>query len=368
MHILDFQVCILLLFPLRWVAAQGQREAAALHQLLGLTPITVESMQVARGGRKLLVDQWGSCRINGLLWRPLAVAMERGCVPAYRSAGAHGAATAAKVRCRLQAVSSGALHSLYSCVKSSVKSSPRNSLDKRLDMARAFGLARKASEAGWHTGDIVASDKESLRAWGALHPHVLRAVLNLGFTQPTEIQELALSKTVAPTWRDSLLLAETGSGKTLAYLLPTLHRVKEIEDATAVRARPRRPRALVIVPTRELGEQVLKEAKSLAHVAKFSAAGMFGGGSRSEQATALAHGCDLLVGTPLRLVSLAQDGLLHFGDVRAVAVDEADTIFAQGFRAELEQILAPVRAAASHASTLHQQWLEQVVCVCVCVW
>ena len=76
------------------------------------------------------------------------------------------------------------------------------------------------------------------------------------------------------------MLAETGSGKTLAYLLPTLHRLKEIEAATAARSKPRRPRALVIVPTRELGEQVLEVAKSLTHVAKFSAAGAFGGGSR----------------------------------------------------------------------------------------
>ncbi len=99
-------------------------------------------------------------------------------------------------------------------------------------------------------------------------------------------------------------------------------------------------------------------AKTLSHVAKFSAAGAFGGGSRSQQASTLAHGCDLLVATPMRLVSLAENGLLHFGDVRAVAVDEADTILAQGFRQELEKILVPVRAAAEHASRLHQELHE----------
>ena len=233
---------------------------------------------------------------------------------------------------------------------------------------RAFGQAGSAQPAAQtapasartrNNRDTVALDGAGAQ-WGSLHPLLIRAVLALGFWQPTEVQRLALSKAVAPSWQDLLLLAETGSGKTLAYLLPTLHRVKELEAKTGVRARPRRPRALVIVPTRELGEQVLKEAKALAHVSKFRSAGAFGGGRRSDQADALVHGCDLLIATPMRLVSLAEDGLVYFGDVRAVAVDEADTILTQGFRKELELILMPVRAAASQAARLHKEWLDQL--------
>jgi superfamily II DNA/RNA helicase len=226
--------------------------------------------------------------------------------------------------------------------------------------ARAGPFDGEGERAPHTPGHDAASDLDAaaVRAWGALHPLLKRSVVQLGLTEPTEIQRMSLSKNVAPQWRDSLLLAETGSGKTLAYLLPTLHRLKQIEEETAARARPRRPRALVVVPTRELGEQVLSVAKTLSHVAKFSATGVFGGGSRSQQASALAHGCDLLVATPMRLVSLAENGLLHFGDVRAVAVDEADTILAQGFRQELEKILVPVRAAAEHANRLHQELHE----------
>jgi superfamily II DNA/RNA helicase len=66
------------------------------------------------------------------------------------------------------------------------------------------------------------------------------------------------------------------------------------------------------------------------------------------------------VATPLRLVTLAEYGLIYFGDVRAVAVDEADTILLQGFRQELEKILVPVRAASAHAAQSHQQWTELV--------
>ena len=117
------------------------------------------------------------------------------------------------------------------------------------------GEGERAQHAPGHDG---ASDLDAaaMRAWGALHPLLKRSVVQLGLREPTEIQRMSLSKNVAPQWRDSLLLAETGSGKTLAYLLPTLHRLKQIEEETAARARPRRPRALVVVPTRELGEQV----------------------------------------------------------------------------------------------------------------
>jgi len=208
--------------------------------------------------------------------------------------------------------------------------------------------------------DAAPFDMQAMEAWGTLNPLLKHAVIKIGLKEPTEIQRLSLGKNVEAKWRDSLMLAETGSGKTLAYLLPTLHRLKEVEDMTATRARPRRPRVLVIVPTRELGEQVLAVAKSISHAAKFSAAGAFGGGSRAEQGLTLARGCDMLVATPLRLVSLAEEGLVYFGDVRAIAVDEADTILAQGFRQELEQILVPVRAAAAHAAQLNKQWRDQI--------
>ena len=241
----------------------------------------------------------------------------------------------------------------------------RSSITMQVVSAPAHGGAARA-EAGEsenrqrrHEAPSL-EEVEDMRAWGRLHPALARAVVNIGLRAPTEIQQLSLGKNVSKTWRDSLLLAETGAGKTLAYLLPILHRLKEIEESTATRAKPRRPRALIIVPTRELGDQVLAVAKSLSHAARFSAAGAFGGGSRAEQASTLARGCDVLVATPMRLVALAEDGKVHFGDVRAVAVDEADTILAQGFRHELEKILTPVRAAAAHAARIHGQWAEMV--------
>jgi len=122
-------------------------------------------------------------------------------------------------------------------------------------VARALG-ARLFRGEGARAWCVVPEQQQLLCGGGGTHPLLKRSVVQLGLREPTEIQRMSLSKNVAPQWRDSLLLAETGSGKTLAYLLPTLHRLKQIEEETAARARPRRPRALVVVPTRELGEQV----------------------------------------------------------------------------------------------------------------
>ena len=100
-----------------------------------------------------------------------------------------------------------------------------------------------------------------------------------------------------------LLCAETGSGKTLSFLLPLAQRIKTDELALGITTRPRRPRALVLVPTRELGQQILAVAKDLSRAARFSCAGIFGGASVAEQARRLSMPIDLVIGTPGRLAA-----------------------------------------------------------------
>eukprot|EP00961_Rhodomonas_salina_P051648 693741-Rhodomonas_salina.2 len=91
--------------------------------------------------------------------------------------------------------------------------------------------------------------------WGTLHPHLIQALLAHGFTHPTEIQKLA--KAAVFSKKDVLLHGQTGCGKTLAYLLPLLHRMKRNEEVSGdSRARPKQPRMIILVPTRELGVQV----------------------------------------------------------------------------------------------------------------
>lgn len=202
-----------------------------------------------------------------------------------------------------------------------------------------------------------------LSEWGNLHPGLVHGLEASGVVTPTEIQRLALDahREKQGGSAEVLLLAETGSGKTLAYLVPAVQRIKEAEQRLGVRARPRRPRAIVVVPTRELGEQVLLVAKGLSHAAKFSVTGLFGGARVSLQGNALTRGCDMVIATPMRLIALAEEGRFRYGDVRALVVDEADTIFEQGFGKELGELLQGISASARAARATFLAGLGQGV-------
>jgi len=158
-----------------------------------------------------------------------------------------------------------------------------------------------------------------------------------------------------------LLASETGSGKTLAYLLPLVARLRAEEAAAGgVReARPGRPRALVLSPTRELAEQIFGVAKQVSHSARLRVALAGGGGSRADTRRNLSRPVDLLVGTPGRVLEHAGRGgdpprgkakrnggggsaLVSLRDLRCVVVDEADTMFDQGFAPDVRRLLAPL--------------------------
>ncbi|EIE27092.1 DEAD-domain-containing protein [Coccomyxa subellipsoidea C-169] len=162
----------------------------------------------------------------------------------------------------------------------------------------------------------------------------------MNLTSPTEIQ---VSKFVLHGG-DVLLASHTGSGKTLAYLLP-------LKDGS-VQAKPKRPRAIILGPTRELTDQILSVAKSISHKAKFRSACINGGGSMGQQKEALERPLDILVGTPQKLVQHAEKGHLYWGDVQYVVLDEADTMFDKGFGPEVRAVLGPLRSKPQPASTI----------------
>jgi superfamily II DNA/RNA helicase len=151
-----------------------------------------------------------------------------------------------------------------------------------------------------------------------------------GFSAPFAIQTKAIP--VALEGRDVCGRARTGSGKTLAFGVPMLARL----DGDAA---PRRPLALVLVPTRELALQVAEVLDPVARHGGRRVLPVYGGASRDQQVTALAEGVDVVVATPLRLIDLLKDEQLDLDQAQIVVLDEADRMADDGFTPQVEWIL-----------------------------
>ncbi len=168
-----------------------------------------------------------------------------------------------------------------------------------------------------------------------LAPSLAKAAAELGFTTPTPIQLEAIPVVLGGA--DLLATAQTGSGKTAAFALPLLQRLQ-----TGAAHTPRRVRALVLVPTRELAAQVGEVVRSLAqHLPnRPKVAVAFGGVSINPQLMALRGGADVVVATPGRLLDLVEHNALRLSAVELLVLDEADRLLDLGFADELQRVLA----------------------------
>ena len=168
-----------------------------------------------------------------------------------------------------------------------------------------------------------------------LSPALAQAAAELGFDTPTPIQLQAIPAVLSGA--DLLATAQTGSGKTAAFALPLLQRLQSGTPLT-----PRRVRALVLVPTRELAAQVGEVLRSLAqHLAdRPRIAVAFGGVSINPQLMALRGGADVMVATPGRLLDLVEHNALRLTAVELLVLDEADRLLDLGFADELQRVLA----------------------------
>ena len=175
-----------------------------------------------------------------------------------------------------------------------------------------------------------ASGMPTFAALGLPEP-LLRALATHGFTEPFPIQAATLPDALAG--RDLLGRGQTGSGKTLAFGLAVLARL------AGERSRPRRPRGLVLVPTRELATQVMDALQPFAKALGLSAAAVVGGMSFNRQSSELQRGVDVLVATPGRLADHLDQGTCSLGDVTITAIDEADRMADMGFLPQVRRIL-----------------------------
>ncbi len=163
---------------------------------------------------------------------------------------------------------------------------------------------------------------------------LVRVLLGEGITQPFPIQTATLPDSLAG--RDVLGRGRTGSGKTMAFVLPMLARLA----ASGRRRQPSRPRALILVPTRELASQVHAAMLPLARALNMSTTTVFGGVGAGPQISALRAGVDVLVACPGRLEDHIQGGHVRLDAVEVTVLDEADHMADLGFLPAVTRLLS----------------------------
>jgi ATP-dependent RNA helicase DeaD len=171
-----------------------------------------------------------------------------------------------------------------------------------------------------------------------LSAEVLRALAELGYEEPTPIQEQTISLLLGG--RDAIAQAQTGSGKTAAYGIPMVEKVVPAA---------RHPQGLVLCPTRELAIQVADAIHTIGKYRQLTVTPIYGGQPYERQFRALARGVHIVVGTPGRIMDHMRRGTISFDRVGFVVLDEADEMLDMGFLEDMEFILDAVPAARQTA-------------------
>jgi len=164
------------------------------------------------------------------------------------------------------------------------------------------------------------------------HPSIADALYYTGFEKPTPIQEQAIPKIIEGT--DLLATAQTGTGKTAAFMLPVLNKLaKKPSDHI---------NTMVIVPTRELAQQIDQQVQGFAYYAEASSIALYGGGDGAEfndQRSALENGVNIIVATPGKLISHLNMGYMDLSQLQHFILDESDRMLDMGFYDDIKTIM-----------------------------
>jgi len=182
---------------------------------------------------------------------------------------------------------------------------------------------------------------------------LLRALSDVGYESPSPIQTATIPPLLAG--RDLIGQAQTGTGKTAAFALPILARIVSAPGD----GRERRPRALVLAPTRELAIQVAEAfQRYAAHIPDFHVLPIYGGQGYGPQLAALKRGVQVVVGTPGRVIDHLDKGTLDLSALKCLVLDEADEMLRMGFIDDVETVLKKVpeqRQVVLFSATMPQQ-------------
>jgi len=184
-------------------------------------------------------------------------------------------------------------------------------------------------------------------------PDLVKVLASRGITAPFAIQSLTIAD--ALEGRDVCGKAKTGSGKTLAFGLPILQRASPAD--------PKRPRALILVPTRELANQVCEELEPLGAVRGVRVMAIYGGANIEKQVKQLKDGVEVVVATPGRMIDLIDRKDIDITSVETVVLDEADRMADMGFLPQVEWICRHI--GRHHQTLLFSATLDGVVQVLI---
>ena len=175
----------------------------------------------------------------------------------------------------------------------------------------------------------------------SLAKSLLLAVRKLGFEQPTPVQQQAIP--LALEFKDLLVSAETGSGKTAAFLLPTLHHLLTLPSKKFG------TRTLILVPTRELAQQIYKQCQQLVEFTDLKVGIITGGDDFRLQQNMLRRNTEIVIATPGRLLELMEQETPNFSNLEVLILDEADRMLDMGFS---EDVLTIAKSCNSQRQTL----------------
>lgn len=163
------------------------------------------------------------------------------------------------------------------------------------------------------------------------------AVSKCGYKRPTPVQKYSIPIILAG--RDLMACAQTGSGKTAAFLLPVITKLIKDQAPGGSQSETQSPQVLIISPTRELALQTYNEARKFTHGTVYRPVVAYGGTSVGHQLRQLEGGCNILVGTPGRLIDYLDRGKVLLDKIAVLILDEADRMLDMGFEPEIKKIV-----------------------------
>src|SRR5258706_15821169 len=166
-----------------------------------------------------------------------------------------------------------------------------------------------------------------------LSPELFQCLTSLGFAEPTPVQK----QVIPEAWKVLYIraCAQTGTGKTFAFVIPILDKLIGNPSNHA-------PTALVVVPTRELGAQVMTVIRDVSKFTKIRTALILGGFDFDKQVRQIRSGAQIIVGTPGRLLDHMRQRTIPFNRIHTLVLDEADRMLDMGFLPDIRQILSAV--------------------------